>query len=283
LQVGDVALGELRGAGTTIGSARRNSLPTSYLQLKHLVEREIQVERPVAENRKNVPGGPPIRVVIADDTYLVRQALEQILSGADGIEIVGTCADYDSLMAAIDDAQPDAVLTDIRMPPTGTDEGVRVARELRSTHPQIGVVVLSQFADPDYALALLDGGSQGRAYLLKERLNDREQLAGALEAVAAGESVVDPEIVEVLVRARGMGARSPLAELTPRERDVLAELAQGKSNAAIARSLVLTKRAVEKHINAIFMKLQLGSPDDVSRRVKAALVFLATGDRRSAD
>jgi DNA-binding NarL/FixJ family response regulator len=222
----------------------------------------------------------PIRVVIADDTYLVRQALEQILSGAEGIEVIATCGDFESLMEAIDAQRPDAVLTDIRMPPTGTDEGIRVAQELRSAHPEIGVVVLSQFADPDYALALLDTGSHGRAYLLKERVKDREQLAAAIEAVVAGESVVDPEIVDVLVKARGIGATSPLAELTPRERDVLAELAQGKSNAAIARSLVLTKRAVEKHINSIFMKLQLGDPDDVSRRVKAALVFLAGGERR---
>jgi DNA-binding NarL/FixJ family response regulator len=218
--------------------------------------------------------------VIADDTYLVLQALEQILSGADGIEVVGACDDFGSLMEMVDAQRPDAVLTDIRMPPTGTDEGIRVAQELRSTHPEIGVVVLSQFADPDYALALLDTGSHGRAYLLKERVDDREQLAAALNAVVAGESVIDPEIVEVLVKARGLGTTSPLAELTPREREVLAELAQGKSNAAIARSLVLTKRAVEKHINSIFMKLQLGSADDVSRRVKAALVFLASGDRR---
>jgi DNA-binding NarL/FixJ family response regulator len=218
--------------------------------------------------------------VIADDTYLIRQALEQVLRGADGIEVVGTCGDFASLMEAIGAQQPDVVLTDIRMPPTGTDEGIRVAQELRTARPEIGVVVLSQFADPDYALALLDTGSRGRAYLLKERIKDREQLAGAIEAVAAGESVIDPEIVDVLVKARAIGTSSPLAELTPRERDVLAELAQGKSNAAIARSLVLTKRAVEKHINAIFMKLQLGNPDDVSRRVKAALLFLAGGERR---
>jgi DNA-binding NarL/FixJ family response regulator len=218
--------------------------------------------------------------VIADDTYLVREALEQILSGADGIEVVGTCGDFESLMEAIDAHGPDAVVTDIRMPPTGTDEGIRVARELRTAHPEIGVVVLSQFADPDYAMALLDAGSHGRAYLLKERINDREQLAAAIEAVTAGESVIDPEIVNVLVKARGLGTTSPLTELTPRERDVLGELAQGKSNQAIARSLVLSKRAVEKHINAIFMKLQLGNPDDVSRRVKATLVFLAGGERR---
>jgi DNA-binding NarL/FixJ family response regulator len=238
-----------------------------------------RVEGSPANRPDTAPARVPIRVVIADDTYLVRQALEQILSGIDGLEVVASCGDGDSLLAAIEAELPDAVLTDIRMPPTGTDEGIRVAQELRATHPEIGVVVLSQFADPDYALALLDRGSHGRAYLLKERISDPRQLVGALEAVVAGESVVDPEIVEVLVKARGTSTRSPLADLTPREHDVLAELAQGKSNAAIARSLVLTKRAVEKHINSIFMKLQLGDPEDVSRRVKAALLFLATGGR----
>jgi DNA-binding NarL/FixJ family response regulator len=220
--------------------------------------------------------GTPIRVVIADDTYLIRQALERILASVDGIEVVRSAADRDSLMAAIEEEWPDAVLTDIRMPPTGTDEGIQVARELRATHPEIGVVVLSQFADPDYALALLEEGSHGRAYLLKERINNPAELASAIRTAVAGEAVIDPKVVDALVKARGMGAKSPLSELTPRERDVLAELAQGKSNAAIAQSLVLTKSAIEKHINAIFMKLDLGSPDDVSRRVKAALLYLAS-------
>jgi DNA-binding NarL/FixJ family response regulator len=220
--------------------------------------------------------GTPIRVVIADDTYLIRQALERILASVDGIEVVRSAADRDSLMAAIEEEWPDAVLTDIRMPPTGTDEGIQVARELRATHPEIGVVVLSQFADPDYALALLEEGSHGRAYLLKERISNPAELASAIRTAVAGEAVIDPKVVDALVKARGMGANSPLSELTPRERDVLAELAQGKSNAAIAQSLVLTKSAIEKHINAIFMKLDLGSPDDVSRRVKAALLYLAS-------
>jgi DNA-binding NarL/FixJ family response regulator len=218
----------------------------------------------------------PIRVVVADDTYLVREALEQILGSVDGIEVVASAHDLDSLTAAIERERPDAVLTDIRMPPTSTDEGIQVARRLRTTSPQVGVVVLSQYADPDYALALLDEGSGGRGYLLKERVNDPQQLAGAVRATVEGGAVIDPKVVEVLVKARSISARSPLSELTPRELDVLAELAQGKSNAAIAQSLVLTKRAVEKHINSIFMKLQLGNPDDVSRRVKAALVYLAS-------
>ena len=221
-----------------------------------------------------------IRVVIADDTYLVREALEQILAQAEGIDMARSCDDRDSLVRAIEEERPDVVVTDIRMPPTGTDEGIQVARELRTSHPEIGVVVLSQFADPGYVLALLESGSAGRAYLLKERVNDPRELASAIKAVASGGSAVDSKVIEVLVQAHTNDAASPLRELTPREREVLAELAQGKSNGAIAESLVLTKRAVEKHINAIFMKLNLAAPDDVSRRVKAALVYLASDDGR---
>lgn len=216
-----------------------------------------------------------IRVVIADDAYLVREALLQILARADGIEVVRTCQDRDSLLSAISLERPDAVLTDIRMPPTGTDEGIQVAQTLRQTDPEIGVVVLSQFADAGYVLSLLDSGSAGRAYLLKERVRNPVQLVSAITSVVAGESVIDPAVVDVLVQARAQASRSPLAQLTAREHDVLAEIAQGKSNAAIAASLYLTKRAVEKHVNAIFMKLELGNPEDVSRRVKAALMFLA--------
>jgi DNA-binding NarL/FixJ family response regulator len=225
----------------------------------------------------------PIRVVIADDAFLMREALEQVLGNAPHIEMLGSYGDRDSLIAAIERERPDAVLTDIRMPPTGTDEGVQVARALRDSHPDIGVVVLSQYADPTYVLAVLESGSARRAYLLKERVQEPGQLISAIEAVVAGESVVDPKVVEVLVRARVMGARSPLSDLTPREREVLAELAQGKSNGAIAASLVLSKRAVEKHINAIFMKLDLASPGDVSRRVMAALAFLAADERMPGD
>jgi DNA-binding NarL/FixJ family response regulator len=216
-----------------------------------------------------------VRVVIAEDAYLFRAALSEILAKVEGIDVVRTCEDRDSLLAAVGEERPDAILTDIRMPPTGTDEGIQVARALRQSDPQIGVVVLSQFAEPSYVLELLESGSAGRAYLLKDRVSDTAQLVEAIEAVAAGESVIDPVVVELLVRARSRAEPSPLAQLTPREHDVLSELAQGKSNAAIARSLYLTKRAVEKHVNAIFMKLELGSPDDVSRRVKAALLFLA--------
>ena len=208
----------------------------------------------------------------------MREALKSIIADLPGIEVIGFYGDRDSLLAAIDREQPDVVLTDIRMPPTGTDEGIQVARELRGKHPETGLVVLSQFVDASYVLGLLEEGSARRAYLLKERVSDPNELATAIRAVAEGESVIDPKVIEVLVRARSMGPRSPLAELTPREMDVLAELAQGKSNPAIADSLVLTKRAVEKHINAIFTKLDLASPDDVSRRVKAALLFLASSE-----
>ena len=224
-----------------------------------------------------------IRVVIGEDTFLMREALERIMSGFDYIEAVAFCGDRDSLTAAIERERPDAVLTDIRMPPTGTDEGIQIARALRVSDPDIGVVILSQFADPSYVLAFLDSGSARRAYLLKERVSDPHQLVNAIEAVVAGGSVIDPKVVEVLVHARSTGTRSTLSVLTRREHDVLAELAQGKSNAAIADSLVLTKRAVEKHINAIFTKLELDSPDDVSRRVKAALLFLATGNSPGFD
>ena len=216
--------------------------------------------------------------MIADDEFLMREALEHVMEHAEQIEVVRYVEDRDALLAAVAEEHPDAVLTDIRMPPTGTNEGIQVAHELRMSDPDVGVVVLSKFADATYALELLESGSAGRAYLLKERVSEPNELTAAIRAVARGESVIDPKVVEVLVRARSIDARSPLAELTPRERDVLAELAQGKSNAAIARSLVLTKRAVEKHINAIFTKLELDSPDDVSRRVKATLLFLASGN-----
>lgn len=212
----------------------------------------------------------------------MRTALEDVLASDGRVSVVASCSDRDSVLSAVDEHEPDVVLTDIRMPPTRTDEGIQVAQALRASHPKVGVVVLSQFDDPSYALALLEAGTAGRAYLLKEQVGDPEQLISAVELVAAGGSVIDAKVVEELVRARSMSARSPLADLTRRERDVLAQLAEGKSNAAIAESLVLTKRAVEKHINAIFTKLDLESPEDVSRRVKAALLFLASGERPSS-
>jgi DNA-binding NarL/FixJ family response regulator len=224
-----------------------------------------------------------ISVVLGEDNFLVREGLRQVLAGAPHVDLVAECGDADALMSEIEARQPDVVLTDIRMPPTQTDEGIRLAADLRVAHPGIGVVVLSQYADPGYVLALLASGSEGRAYLLKERVHARRELVAAIEAVAGGQSVIDPKIVEVLVTAKARDARSPLSQLTPRELEVLAAIAEGKSNAAISDGLVLTKRAVEKHINAIFLKLNLShsqSAEDVSPRVKAALVFLAQVEGR---
>jgi DNA-binding NarL/FixJ family response regulator len=216
-----------------------------------------------------------IRVALADDSLLVREGIEHVLAAQSEIEVVASCADLPSLVAAIEHEHPDVVLTDIRMPPSKTDEGIQVAARLRQSHPSTGVIVLSQYAEPAYALALLESGSDRRGYLLKERVHDRTQLLAAVETVARGGSVIDPGIVDVLVAAKSRADESPLAELTPREREVLAGIAQGKSNAAIGESLVLTKRAVEKHINSIFLKLNLSDAADVSKRVTAALLFLA--------
>jgi DNA-binding NarL/FixJ family response regulator len=216
-----------------------------------------------------------LRVVLADDSYLVREAVAQVLVSVDDIEVVAVCEDGDSLVAAIEAERPDVVVTDIRMPPAGDSEGVRIAAALRDAHPEIGVVVLSQYLEPRYALDLLAGGSDGRAYLLKDRIHDRSDLAAAIRAAACGGSVIDPKVVEALVEARSRSDVSPLAALTQREREILAEIAEGKSNAAIADTLGLSKRAVEKHINAIFTKLGLPESEDVSRRVKATLLYLA--------
>jgi DNA-binding NarL/FixJ family response regulator len=216
-----------------------------------------------------------LRLVLAEDNLLVREGLEQLLARADGLEVVDTCADRDSLLTSIAEQRPDVVVTDIRMPPTRTDEGIQVAEQLRETHPDVGVVVLSQYSEPAYVLKLLEAGSDRRGYLLKERVLHRGQLSTAVRTVAEGGSVIDPKLVEVLVSGRAALEQSPLRDLTAREREVLSEIAEGKSNAAIAESLVLTKRAVEKHINSIFMKLGLADAHDVSKRVKATLLFLA--------
>jgi DNA-binding NarL/FixJ family response regulator len=217
----------------------------------------------------------PLRVVIADDDLLVREGLEQVLARQPNVDVVGSYADLPSLLEAVEVDPPDVVLTDIRMPPSRSDEGIRAAEVLRDTHPGVGVVVLSQYAEPIYALSLLEAGSEGRGYLLKERVHDGAQLLSALETVAAGGSVVDTRVVEVLVADKSRAERSPLADLTPREREVLSQIAQGKNNSAIADSLVLTKRAIEKHINSIFSKLDLSEAEDASKRVKATLAFLS--------
>jgi len=219
-----------------------------------------------------------IRVVIAEDSLIVREGVQQVLAASPSIEVVATCGDFNSLLETVARERPDVVLTDIRMPPTLTNEGIRLASELRDSDPGVGVVVLSQYAEPGYVVELLDAGSSRRGYLLKERVHNRGELISAIDSVARGGSIIDPKIVEVLVDEKTRAARSPLSELTGREREVLAEIATGKTNGAIAESLVLTKRAVEKHINSIFLKLGLADSDDVSKRVKAALMFLAEED-----
>jgi DNA-binding NarL/FixJ family response regulator len=219
--------------------------------------------------------GATTNVVVADDSYLVREAVTRLLAAADDLSVAGVAGSYDELIALVDDVVPDVVVTDIRMPPTGTDEGIRAATRLRESHPMIGVVVLSEFAAPSYALALLEGGSDRRAYLLKDRVADADDLVDAVRAVAVGGSVIDSKVVEQLVAARSRSPSSPVERLTPREREILGEMAQGKSNAAIAATLILSERAVEKHINSIFSKLQLSEERDINRRVKAVLVYLA--------
>ena len=216
----------------------------------------------------------PIRVILAEDDFLMREGVRRVLEAVPDVTVVAECGDGDGLLAAVEQHSPDVVVTDVRMPPSGADEGIRIARRLRGTHPAVGVVVLSQFAQPEYALALLEHGSHRRAYLLKERIHDGRALASAIRDVAHGGSAVDARVVEALVSTQGAEDSSPLRTLTPREREVLAEVAQGKSNAAIAESLVLTKSSVEKHINSIFGKLRLAGAQDISQRVKAALMFL---------
>jgi DNA-binding NarL/FixJ family response regulator len=217
----------------------------------------------------------PIRLVLAEDQYLVREALQRLLETRDDFEVAAVCEDLDSLLAAVDAERPDVVITDIRMPPGNTDEGIQAAIRLRETSPEVGVVVLSQYASPSYVLALLEGGSERRAYLLKERVKDLEQLVTAIRTVAEGGSVMDSKVVEALVAENARGEDSPLKELTPREGDVLREMAEGKNNAAIAEALVLTERSVEKVIHSIFLKLGLTWETAVHKRVKAVILYLA--------
>ncbi|HVD48969.1 MAG TPA: response regulator transcription factor [Gaiellaceae bacterium] len=218
-----------------------------------------------------------IRVLLGEDSYLASEGIARVLESEDEIELIGSRPDLDTLTAAIEEERPDVVLTDIRMPPTHTDEGIRLATSLRSTHPEIGVVILSQHAEPTYATVLLGEGSERRAYLLKERVKDRGELSRAVRSVAEGGSVIDPIVVEGLLASRRRHEGSQLDALTPRELEILGLIAEGRSNAAIAERLVVTKRAVERHINGIFMKLELGDPEDVNRRVKATLLYLADG------
>jgi DNA-binding NarL/FixJ family response regulator len=219
-----------------------------------------------------------IRLILAEDSYLVREGIRRLLGTQPHLEIVATCGDLDSLLAAVEVEKPDVVLTDIRMPPDRRDEGIRAAQRLRETSPEVGVVVLSQYSEPGYALALLESGTEGRAYLLKERVEDLDQLVSTIDTVAAGGSVIDPKVVEALVAEKSEADRSALAELTPREREVLREMARGRNNAAVAEALVITERSVEKYVHSIFAKLGLTWEENVHRRVKAVLVFLAAGE-----
>lgn len=216
-----------------------------------------------------------IRVVLAEDSYLIRDSVERLLAREDGVELVAVCEDLPELEEAIERERPDVVLTDIRMPPGNSDEGIRAAEALRGASSRTGVVVLSQYSEPHLALRLLAEGSEGRGYLLKERVSDAGQLIAAVRQVAQGGSVIDPKLVDALVGARAAAERSGVSELTPREREVLSEMAQGKNNAAIADALVLTERAVEKHVGAIFSKLGLKWEEAVHRRVKAVLIYLS--------
>jgi len=215
-----------------------------------------------------------IRLVLAEDDYLVREGVLRLLATQPDLEVVAVCGDLPSLLAAVDVERPDVVLTDIRMPPAGLDEGIQVAVRLRDTHPDVGVVVLTQYAEPRYALALLENGTARRGYLLKERVADVEDLATAIRTVADGGSVIDPKVVDALVSSKAVEA-SPLAELTPRELDVLREMAEGKNNAAIASTLHLSPRSVEKMIHAIFLKLGLAWEPASHKRVKAVILYLS--------
>ena len=239
------------------------------------------VHRPAPVENEASPPYPqyvPIRLVLAEDHYLIREALRGLLATQDDFEIAAVCEDLDSLLEAVEAERPDVVVTDIRMPPGNTDEGIQVATRLRETSPEVGVVVLSQYATPTFVLALLEGGSERRAYLLKERVKDLDQLVSAIHAVADGGSVMDPKVVEALVAENARAEDSPLNELTPRERDVLREMAEGKNNAGIAEALVLTERSVEKVIHSIFLKLGLTWETAVHKRVKAVILYLAESD-----
>jgi DNA-binding NarL/FixJ family response regulator len=223
-----------------------------------------------------------VRVVFAEDNYLVREGTAALLASSGEVDLVATASDLDGLLSAVESERPDAVLTDIRMPPTNTTEGIDAARTIREEHPDIGVVVLSQYAEEDYAYELLKDGAAGLGYLLKERVGDLDEVVRALNEVARGGSVLDPRVVESLVARKDKLAHSPLEQLTDREREVLQHMAQGENNAAIARSLFLTERAVEKHINSLFHKLDLSEEPDVHRRVMAVLAFLRDTEHPTA-
>jgi DNA-binding NarL/FixJ family response regulator len=262
----------------TVGSGRRRESAHSF-GFEHVPD-ELCVPLVVVHDQHErshcvIVWPVAIRVVLADDHYLVREGVRRLLETDPEIEVAAACCDLPSLLAAVEEERPDVVVTDIRMPPNGVDEGIQAAEHLRTTHPEIGVVVLSQYGEPGYAVALLEGGTAGRAYLLKERVDDLAQLVGAIRAVADGGSMIDPKVVEGLVAEKTRTEASPLSELTPREWDVLREMAEGRNNAAIAKSLVLTERSVEKVIHSIFQKLGLGWEPSINKRVKAVILFLS--------
>ena len=223
----------------------------------------------------------PLRVVFADDNFLVRQGTAGLLKELDEVDLVQVVEDPTSLLAAVAEHDPDAVLTDIRMPPTFTTEGIDAARQIRAEHPRTGVVVLSQFVEEDYAFDLLKDGVAGLGYLLKERVSEIDELLRALNEVARGGSALDPKVVEGLLARQTRSVSSPLLGLTSREREVLQEMATGRSNMSIARTLYMSERAVEKHITSVFQKLGLSEEGEVNRRVSAVLAFLEAGGRPS--
>jgi DNA-binding NarL/FixJ family response regulator len=215
-----------------------------------------------------------LRVVLAEDSYLVREGTRRLLEDSGEVVVVAAVGDAAALHAAVAECRPDAVVTDIRMPPGHGTEGIDAARQLRREDPHLGVVVLSQYSDAAYATELFRDGTDGLGYLLKVSIGDLDELVGALHAVVAGRSIVDPVVVESLVRQRVSQAESPLRALAPRELDVLREMAEGRTNVGIAARLHLSESAIEKYVNAIFTKLQLGQDPGLSRRVAAVLTYL---------
>src|SRR6266481_2650289 len=219
----------------------------------------------------------PIRVALSEDHALLREGISRLVAANEDFELVGVASDLPQLLAVVGEQLPNVVVTDIRMPPTGTDECIQAAAWIRQNHPKVGVVVLSQYTAPGYAVSLLEHGSAGRAYLLKERVASVDDLVRAIRAVASGGSVIDPLVVDELVKSRSHPRASSLDTLTARETQILAEMAQGKNNAAIAAAVAVSERAVEKHTNSIFAKLGLSEEKDVNRRVMAVLLFLGRG------
>lgn len=223
-----------------------------------------------------------LRVVVADDSYLVREGLAALMKETDEVELVGAVDTLPALLDAVDRLRPDAVITDIRMPPTNTSEGITAARQIRERYPTIGVLLLSQHLEDDYVRELLDAGAEFLGYLLKERVGDLSELIRALQLVAGGGSALDPLVIDRLLAANATRRSSEVDELTDREGDVLRLMAEGRTNAAIAAILFVGERAVEKHISAIFQKLNLTEEADVHRRVAAVLKYLSAAAERAS-